>query len=120
MRSQKFYLALLLTCLCFVFVTHARELSMNVECYEEMGRIVKKDNKTFFYINFEASSERSFEISNPEALEGSLSRLSSYNALVKFKVLADCDFQCNAQLIDAKLVRPWEKIKPVVTPRFCK
>lgn len=118
MRSKKFYL-IIFSFLLSLNVS-AFELSSKTECFEELGKVTNKDGITRFFINYGSSSQKSFEIVNQEDIKGNLKKLSRYNAKVKFKVVKDCDFQCEAQVFEIKLLPPWEEIGPVAEPALCK
>lgn len=117
MRSSKFYLIILLLLTyssCFAY-----ELTSKVKCYKSYGQIVQEKEATFLYINYSASSQKSFKISNPKELLKKHKYVKSFKANATFKVNEDCDFQCNITLLSNDILPPWEKFKPVKSIELC-
>ena len=118
MRSKEFYLIIFFLLLSIRL--SASELSAKMSCYEEFGKVTNDKGLTRFFINYGSSSQKTFEIVNQRDIKGDSKNLSRYNAKVKFKVVKDCDFQCDAQIFAIEILPPWEKIDPVIKIARCK
>ena len=81
--------------------------------------MVLEDQGWFFYVNYMASSQKSLKITNPEVLVGKYKRLKKYHARLQFSVVKDCNFQCDIQLNQIKILPPWKKMTPIDQVKTC-
>lgn len=117
MRTKKFYLII-----CFVLFScniYSFEMESEKKCYDADGVILKDQKGYGFYINYHASSERMYKIKNHKSFERQFNKMNKQVVNLRFKVLKDCDFQCDIDIIKIKTLPPWEGKTPISKVKEC-